>query len=119
MYAIIETGGKQYRVQEGDVIYVEKLEGADGDKIKFDKVVAYGEGDKLEFGAPYVKASIEGKIVKTGKGKKITVFTYKPKKGKQRKLGHRQPFTKVEIVSVKKTASRAKKAEAPAPEAAE
>lgn len=101
MYAILETGGKQYTVKAGDVIYIEKLE-ADADATyTFDKVLAVGEEGSLNFGAPYVKgATVTGKVIKTGKGKKITVFTYKPKKNCKRKMGHRQLFTKVEITAV-------------------
>ncbi len=99
MYAIIETGGKQYRVQPGDVIYVEKLEAAENDEVVFDKVIAVSnDRGTLKVGKPYVKdAAVKGAVLKNGKGKKITVFTYKPKKGSSRKLGHRQPYTKVQI----------------------
>lgn len=102
MYAIIETGGKQYRVQEGDVIFIEKLDAAAEDSVRFDKVVAVGKDDGLIMGAPLVDgASVSGKVIKTGKGKKITVFTYRPKKDSKRKMGHRQPYTKVQIESIK------------------
>jgi len=101
MYAIIETGGKQYRVTEGDVIFVEKLDAQADSDVAIDKVVAVGEGDKLEVGAPYVEgASVMAKAVKNGKGKKITVFTYKPKKDCKRKMGHRQPYTQLKIESI-------------------
>lgn len=101
MYAIIETGGKQYRVQNGDVIFVEKLNAAEEETVTFEKVIAMGDGKKMKVGAPYVKGvAVQGKVVKNGKGKKITVFTYKPKKGSARKLGHRQPYTKVEITAI-------------------
>ncbi len=97
MYAIIETGGKQYRVQPGDVIYVEKLDAEASEEVIFDKVVAV-KNTTLKVGKPYVKdAVVKGTVVKNGKGKKITVFTYKPKKGSARKMGHRQPYTKVQI----------------------
>lgn len=103
MYAIIETGGKQYRVSNGDVIYVEKLNVAENETVTFDKVVAINDGKTLKVGTPYVaKTAVEGKVVKNGKGKKITVFTYKPKKGSSRKMGHRQPYTKVEITGMGK-----------------
>ena len=102
MYAIIETGGKQYKVQSGDVIYVEKLPGEADSAIVFDKVVAVGGDDGIKVGAPYVDgATVAAKLVKTGKAKKITVMTYKPKKNEKRKLGHRQPYTKVEIGEIK------------------
>ncbi len=97
MYAIIETGGKQYRVQNGDVIYVEKLGIEADNEVVFDKVVAVG-GDELKIGAPYVDgAVVKGTVLKNGKAKKVTVFTYKPKKSSSRKMGHRQPYTKVQI----------------------
>ena len=97
MYAIIETGGKQYRVENGDVIYVEKLDAQLDEEITFDKVIAV-HNRTLKVGKPYVKdAFVKGTVLKNGKGKKITVFTYKPKKGCARKMGHRQPYTKVQI----------------------
>ena len=100
MYAIIETGGKQYRVEKGDVIFVEKLNVAEGEEVTFDKVVAV-KNSTLKVGKPFVKdAFVKGTVVKNGKGKKITVFTYKPKKGSARKMGHRQPYTKVQITEI-------------------
>ena len=100
MYAIIETGGKQYRVEKGDVIFVEKLNAAEGEEVTFDKVVAV-KNTTLKVGKPFVKdAFVKGTVVKNGKGKKITVFTYKPKTGCARKMGHRQPYTKVEITEI-------------------
>jgi len=102
MYAIIETGGKQYRVLEGDVVFVEKLDVKENDTITFDKVIAVAGDDGMKVGDPYVSgASVVGTVLKQGKSKKITVFTYKPKKGSSRKLGHRQPYTQVRIDSVK------------------
>ena len=102
MYAIIETGGKQYRVSEGDVLFIEKLEVMPETDVIFDKVIMLADGNKVKVGTPYVKgAAVTAKAIKNGKAKKITVFTYKPKKGKQRKLGHRQPYTKVEITKIK------------------
>lgn len=100
MYAVIETGGKQYRVSEGDVIYIEKLNAAADEEVVFDKVVAVNDGT-MKVGAPYVDgASVKGVVLKNGKAKKITVFTYKPKKSSARKMGHRQPYTKVEIKAI-------------------
>lgn len=100
MYAIIETGGKQYRVENGDVIYVEKLGLEADEEITFDKVVAVNNRT-LKVGKPYVKdAFVKGTVVKNGKGKKVTVFTYKPKKGYARKKGHRQPYTMVKITEI-------------------
>jgi len=99
MYAVIETGGKQYRVREGDEIYIEKLE-AEND-IDFDKVVLVGKDDEIVVGTPYVKgASVKATLMKNGKAKKIVVFTYKPKKGQKRKKGHRQPYSKVKIETI-------------------
>ena len=100
MFAVIETGGKQYKVQNGDVIYVEKLAQEENSEVKF-QVVARGGENGLKIGTPYVEgASVTGKVLKNGKGKKITVFTYRPKKGSKRKMGHRQPYTKVEISAI-------------------
>ena len=102
MYAIIETGGKQYRVCEGDVVFIEKLEVNENDTIAFDKVIAVSNDNGMSIGDPFVAGAIvNATVVKNGKGKKITVFTYKPKKGYSRKLGHRQPYTKVRIESIK------------------
>jgi large subunit ribosomal protein L21 len=101
MYAIIETGGKQYKVQEGDVIRIEKLNIADGEKVKFDKVLLLSEEGKLNVGKPYVDgASVEGQIEGQGKAKKILVFKYKPKKDYRKKQGHRQPYTQVKIEKI-------------------
>ena len=101
MYAIIETGGKQYRVEQGDIIFVEKLDAEENAEVVFDKVVAVKKVSALKVGKPYVKdAFVKGTVVKNGKGKKITVFTYKPKKGSARKMGHRQPYTKVQITEI-------------------
>ena len=101
MYAVIETGGKQYKVNEGDTVFVEKLAAEDGAEVVFDKVLVAGEGADVQVGAPTVDgAKVTAKVVKSGKSKKITVFTYKPKKNEKRKMGHRQPYTKVEIVKI-------------------
>ena len=98
MHAIIETGGKQYKVAEGDTLYIEKLNVEAGDTVTFDKVLAVLDGDSAKFGAPTVDgASVTANVVKNGKGKKILVFKYKPKKNYRRRQGHRQPYTKVEI----------------------
>ena len=101
MYAVIETGGKQVRVQEGDIVFIEKLNVEADSAVTFDKVVAVGAENGLKVGAPYVEgATVSAKVLKNGKAKKITVFTYKPKKGKQRKIGHRQPYTQVQIEAI-------------------
>ena len=100
MYAIIETGGKQYKVSNGDVVFVEKLGVEDDETVDF-KVVALSDDNGIKVGTPYVEgATVTAKVIKTGKAKKITVYTYKPKKGEKRKMGHRQPYTKVEIQSI-------------------
>ena len=102
MYAVIETGGKQYQVREGEVVFVEKLDVNADDTITFDKVIAVNSDNGITVGAPYVDgAKVEAKVLKNGKAKKITVFTYKPKKGESRKMGHRQPYTQVRIESIK------------------
>lgn len=96
MKAIIETGGKQYYVSEGTVLYIEKLDGEAGEKVKFDKVLmANGV-----VGMPTLTGYVEGEIVKNGKGKKIIVYKYNQKKNYRRKQGHRQPYTKVEIKKI-------------------
>ncbi|NMP37744.1 MAG: 50S ribosomal protein L21 [Clostridiales bacterium] len=101
MYAIIETGGKQYKVEAGDTVFIEKLEVEQDSTITFDKVVAVGTDDGINVGAPYVKgATVTAKAIKNGKAKKIVVFTYKSKKNEKRKMGHRQPYTKVEISAI-------------------
>ena len=101
MYAILDTGGKQYKVSEGDVIYVEKLGVEDGTSVTFDKVLAVGEGADLKVGAPYVEgATVAGTVDKAGKQKKVIVYKMKPKKGYRRKQGHRQPYTKVTISAI-------------------
>ena len=102
MYAIIESCGKQYKVAEGDVVFFEKLDAEEGKKVTFDKVILVSEEGKVQIGNPYVKGvKVEGKVVSHGKGKKIIVFKMKPKKNYRRKQGHRQPYTKVEITSIK------------------
>lgn len=98
MYAIIETGGKQYKVQKDDIIFVEKLMLEEGQSANF-KVIAFSDGTSIKTGN-MGSAEVIGKVLKNGKGKKITVFTYKPKKSVKRKLGHRQPYTKVQIESI-------------------
>lgn len=100
MYAVIETGGKQLRVEEGQTIFVEKLSVNPNSIFTFDKVVLVG-GESSKIGSPYVSgATVEAKVVAQVKGKKITVFKYKPKKNNHRKLGHRQPFTKLVVEKI-------------------
>lgn len=101
MYAVIETGGKQYKVEAGQELFIEKLNVEADDTVTFDKVLAVGGDDGIKVGSPYVDgASVEAKVIKNGKAKKVTVFTYKPKKNEKRKMGHRQPYTKVQIVNI-------------------
>lgn len=101
MYAVIETGGKQYRVEKDSVLFIEKLNVQEGEKVTFDKVLLVKNGDETKVGTPVVEgAKVIGKVVKHGKGKKITVFKYKPKKNYKRKKGHRQPYTQVVIESI-------------------
>jgi len=98
MHAIIETGGKQYRVTEGDTIFIEKLPVEAGETVTFDKVLSVTDGDKLTVGTPTVAgASVTAAVEKNGKAKKIVVYKMKPKKNYRRKQGHRQPYTKVKI----------------------
>lgn len=100
MYAIIETGGKQIRVEEGQTVYVEKLNAADGETVTFDKVLFIG-GENVKVGAPFVEgASVTAKVEKHGRQKKIIVFKYKAKKNYRKKQGHRQPYTKVTIEKI-------------------
>lgn len=120
MYAVIETGGKQYRVQEGDVVTIEKLNVEAGDKVTFDKVLVLAEEGGLKVGAPYVEgAAVTGEVVENGKGKKVIIFKYKAKKDYRKKQGHRQPYTMVKIESLGGAAQVAApvKEEAPAEEA--
>ena len=101
MKAVIVTGGKQYTVAEGDVLYIEKLNAEAESTVKFDEVLAVLDGENSKIGAPVVEgACVEAKVVKNGKGKKITVLKYKAKKNEKKKMGHRQPYTKVEITKI-------------------
>ena len=101
MYAIIETGGKQYKVKEGDVITVEKLTVEVGTAYKFDKVLSVANGEQVSFGAPYITgASVDAEVLGDGKAKKIVVYKFKSKKNYHRKKGHRQPYTKLKIGSI-------------------
>ncbi len=98
MQAIIVTGGKQYNVSEGDTLFIEKLDVNAGDAIVFDQVLAIVDGENTKFGTPVVEgAKVDATVVKNGKGKKIRIFKYTPKKGYRKRQGHRQPYTKVEI----------------------
>ena len=100
-HAIIETGGKQYRVAEGDVIFIEKLNAEAGEAVKFDRVLAVMDDEGSRFGKPVIEgATVSANVVKNGKSKKIRVFKMKPKKGYRRTQGHRQPYTKVQIETI-------------------
>ena len=101
MNAIIVTGGKQYKVAEGDVLFIEKLEAEAGETITFDQVLAILDGETATFGAPVVEgATVTATVVKNGKGKKVRIFKYNPKKGYRKRQGHRQPYTKVQISAI-------------------
>ena len=101
MYAVIETGGKQYKVNEGDVLFIEKLDVNEGDTVTFDRVKAVSVGSEFKVGAPTVEgAVVTAKVVANGKGKKIYVMKYKSKKNEKKKIGHRQPYTKVQIEAI-------------------
>ncbi len=101
MKAIIVTGGKQYTVSEGDILFIEKLNAEEEATVKFDEVLAILDGENSKIGAPVVEgAVVEAKVVKNGKGKKIHIIKYKAKKGEKKHIGHRQPYTKVEITKI-------------------
>ncbi len=101
MYAIIETGGKQYKVSQGDVVFIEKLDAEENAEITFDKVLMAGEGDSVKVGAPVVEgATVSAKVLKNGKAKKVVIFKMKRKKNERKRKGHRQPYTKVEITAI-------------------
>ena len=102
MYAIIETGGKQYTVKEGDTLFIEKLDVEAQSKVIFDKILLVGKDEGINVGAPYVEgASVEAEVIKNGRSKKIIVFKYKSKKNYRRRQGHRQAYTKVVVSSIK------------------
>ncbi|MDR2655447.1 MAG: 50S ribosomal protein L21 [Oscillospiraceae bacterium] len=102
MYAVIKTGGKQYKVSEGDVIFIEKLQAEADETVSFGEVVAVSSDAGFKAGSPSIEgASVSAKVLKNGKGKKIVVFNYRSKKDSKRKMGHRQPYTKVQIESIK------------------
>ncbi len=112
MFAIVETGGKQYQVEEGRYVDIELLEGEADSKVVFDKIVMLVNGKKSKVGQPYVSgASVEGKIVKHDKAKKIIVFKQRPKKGYRKKQGHRQQFTRVMISKIRTSAKKSTKEE--------
>lgn len=100
MFAIVETGGKQYKVSEGDIIFVEKLAVNEGDTYTFDKVLAISTPDGFKAGSPTVSATVTANVIKNGKGSKLHIIRYKPKKNEKKHMGHRQPYTKLQIMSI-------------------
>ncbi len=101
VFAVIETGGKQYKVQEGDVLFVEKLEVNEAEEIVLDKVLAYSDHEGISVGTPLLEGvTVKASVIKHGKSKKITILRYKPKKNEKKKQGHRQPYTKLQITSI-------------------
>ncbi len=101
MYAVVATGGKQYKVQEGDVLRIEKITGDVGAEVAFDQVLMFSDGENVKIGQPVLEgAQVKGRIVEQGKSKKIIVFKYKRRKRYRRKQGHRQPFTSVKIDAI-------------------
>ncbi len=101
MYAVIETGGKQYKVAVGDVVYIEKLDAEENAEVTFDTVLMTADGDQVTVGTPNIEgATVAAKVLKNGKAKKVVVFKMKRKKNERKKRGHRQPYTKVEITSI-------------------
>lgn len=101
MYAIIKTGGKQYKVKEGQMLKIEKLDAEAGDEVSFDKVLQYSDENGYKFGRPYIEdAEVTGKVLEQGKDKKVVVLKYKPKRRYSKKTGHRQPYTKVLIENI-------------------
>ena len=101
MYAVIKTGGKQYRVQQGDVIFVEKIDSQANDAVTFEEVLLVGDGEQTKVGAPTVAgAKVEGKVLSQVKAKKVVVYKYKAKKNERKKQGHRQPYTQIEITAI-------------------
>ena len=112
MYAVIATGGKQYRVQEGDIITIEKIKAEVGETVAFDKVLVLSDGNDVKVGTPYLDAAVTGSVVEHGKGQKVIIFKYKAKKDYRKKQGHRQPYTLVEITSIDGDTTVAAKPEA-------
>jgi large subunit ribosomal protein L21 len=101
MFAIIETGGKQYKVSEGDLLFVEKLPAEAGETVTLDHVIAISDGTGFKTGAPYIEgAKVTANVIKNGRSRKISVFRYKAKKNQKKKIGHRQPYTKLQITAI-------------------
>jgi len=113
LYAVIESGGKQHRVEEGEVLQLEKLDAAAGDKVKFDRILLVGEGESVKIGKPYVEGGqVEAKVVKQGRGEKIKIVKFNRRKHFKKQQGHRQFFTEVEITAIKVKAKAKPKAKA-------
>ena len=113
MYAVIESGGKQHRVEEGEILQLEKLDAAAGDKVKFDRILLLGEGESVKIGKPYVEGGqVEAKVVKQGRGEKIKIVKFNRRKHFKKQQGHRQFFTEVEITAIKVKAKAKPKAKA-------
>ena len=111
MYAVIESGGKQHRVEEGEILQLEKLDAASGDKVKFDRILLLGEGESVKIGKPYVEGGqVEAKVVKQGRGEKIKIVKFNRRKHFKKQQGHRQFFTEVEITAIKVKAKAKPKA---------
>ena len=101
MYAVVETGGKQYKVSEGDVLCVERLTATEGEKVVLDKVLLFSDGESVKVGTPYIEgAKVEAEVVENGKGEKIVIFKFKSKKDYRKKQGHRQPYSMLKIESI-------------------
>ena len=101
MYAVVETGGKQYKVSEGDTLCVERLAAAEGEKVVLDKVLLFSDGENVKVGTPYIEgAKVEAEVVENGKGEKIVIFKFKSKKDYRKKQGHRQPYSMLKIESI-------------------
>ncbi len=114
MYAIFETGGKQYKAAKGEVVFVEKLALEPGKQVSFDALMV-SDGDKIQIGTPIVKGvKVKAKVIEHGKAKKVLTFKYKPKRNERKKQGHRQPFTKIQITSIATAKEKEEAAEASA-----
>lgn len=101
MFAVVEIAGKQYKIREGDIVFTEKLDAAEGDTVTFDKILAYSDDQKISVGSPTLTgAKVTANVVRQGKEKKIYVMTYKSKKNEKKKQGHRQPYTKLQIQTI-------------------
>ena len=113
MYAVIESGGKQHRVVEGEILQLDKLDGVAGDKVKFDKILLVGEGESVKIGTPYVDGTqVEAEVTRQGRADKVKIIKFRRRKHSQKKQGHRQLFTEVKITGIKTKAKTKAKAKA-------